>query len=114
MKHSLQLLLFALITTLCSCSSPEMERDFQNPPEEVQTAVYWYWISGNISKEGVIADLHAMKQAGINRAFIGDIGQDGLYTDKSVKIFSDEWWEVLHTALKTASELDIEIPSKIL
>ena len=86
-----------------------MERDFQNPPEEVQTAVYWYWISGNISKEGVIADLHAMKQAGINRAFIGDIGQDGLYTDKSVKIFSDEWWEVLHTALKTASELDIEI-----
>ncbi|MBQ3536499.1 MAG: glycoside hydrolase family 2 [Alistipes sp.] len=109
MKHSLQLFLFALITTLCSCSSPEMERDFQNPPEEVQTAVYWYWISGNISKEGVIADLHAMKQAGINRAFIGDIGQDGLYTDKSVKIFSDEWWEVLHTALKTASELDIEI-----
>jgi len=86
-----------------------MERDFQNPPEEVQTAVYWYWISGNISKEGVIADLHAMKQAGINRAFIGDIGQDGLYTDKSVKIFSDEWWEVLHTALKTASELNIEI-----
>ncbi len=50
-----------------------------------------------------------MKQAGINRAFIGDIGQDVLYTDKSVKIFSDEWWEVLHTALKTASELDIEI-----
>ena len=95
-------------TILFGCSAPEFERNFQNP-EQVQTAVYWYWISGNISKEGVIADLHAMKQAGINRAFIGDIGQDGFYTDRSVKIFTDEWWEVLHTALKTASELGIEI-----
>lgn len=108
MKRLQHIIICTLAILSCACSS-QMERDFQNPPEEVQTAVYWYWISGNISKEGVIADLHAMKQAGINRAFIGDIGQDGLYTDKSVKIFSDEWWEVLHTALKTASELDIEI-----
>ncbi len=109
MNHITKILFTGLLMTLCACSSPEMERDFQNPPKEVQTGVYWYWISGNISKEGVIADLHAMKQAGINRAFIGDIGQDGFYTDKSVKILSDEWWEILHTALKTAAELDIEI-----
>ncbi len=108
MKKLQHIIICTLTILSCACSS-QMERDFKNPPKEVQTAVYWYWISGNISKEGVIADLHAMKQAGINRAFIGDIGQDGLYTDKSVKIFSDEWWEVLHTALKTASELDIEI-----
>lgn len=109
MKRLFQLFALTLLLSSWACSSPEMEQNFQNPPEEVQTAVYWYWISGNISKEGVIADLHAMKQAGINRAFIGDIGQDGLYTERNVKIFSDEWWEVLHTALKTASELDIEI-----
>lgn len=109
MKHYYYIITALLSLILSSCSSPEMERNFQNPPKEVQTAIYWYWISGNISKEGVIADLHAMKRAGINRAFIGDIGQDGFYTEKSVKIFSDEWWEVLHTALKTASELDIEI-----
>ena len=65
MNHITKILFTGLLMTLCACSSPEMERDFQNPPEEVQTGVYWYWISGNISKEGVIADLHAMKQAGI-------------------------------------------------
>lgn len=97
------------IVALAACTSSELEKNFKNPPKEVQTAVYWYWISGNISKEGVIDDLHAMKRAGINRAFIGDIGQDGLYTERNVKMFSDEWWEVLHTALKTAAELDIEI-----
>ncbi|MBR4995663.1 MAG: glycoside hydrolase family 2 [Alistipes sp.] len=111
MKNLLQRFVLALfaVTALAACSKNELERNFQTPPDEVQTAVYWYWISGNISKEGVIDDLHAMKRAGINRAFIGDIGQDGLYTDRNVKIFSDEWWDILHTALKTATELDIEI-----
>jgi hypothetical protein len=82
--------------------------EFVSPPESVQTAVYWYWISGNISKEGVVKDLHAMKEAGINRAFIGNIGLDSVpYGD--VKMLSDEWWEILHLALKTATKLDIEI-----
>ena len=49
-----------------------------------------------------------MKEAGINRAFIGNIGLESVpYGD--VKMLSDEWWEILHLALKTATELDIEI-----
>jgi hypothetical protein len=85
-----------------------IERGFVSPPDNVRTAVYWYWINDNISKEGVVKDLHAMKQAGINRAFIGNIGKQGA-SYGNIKIFSDEWWDVLHTALKTATELDIEI-----
>lgn len=96
------------ITGACT-STEELARDFATPPETVQTGIYWYWISGNISEEGVVRDLHAMKRAGINRAFIGNIGQDGLYTERNVIMMSDEWWKILHTALKTASELDIEI-----
>ena len=41
------------------------------PPDSIQTSVYWYWISNNISKEGVVKDLESMKKAGIDRAFIG-------------------------------------------
>ena len=51
-----------------------------NPAEKVQTSVYWYWISGNISEEGVKKDLYSMKEAGINRAFIGNIGLEGIHT----------------------------------
>ncbi len=89
-------------------TNDELESGFINPPKAIQTSVYWYWISDNISKEGAVKDLHAMKEAGINRAFIGNIGIDNLPYGK-IKIFTDEWWEVLHTALKTATELDIEI-----
>jgi len=85
-----------------------LQNGFTIPPDSIQTSVYWYWISGNISKEGVIKDLHAMKKAGINRAFIGNIGLDDVPTG-TVKLFSEEWWEILHAALKTATELNIDI-----
>ncbi|MDR1337237.1 MAG: glycoside hydrolase family 2, partial [Tannerella sp.] len=79
-------------------------------PDSMQLAVYWYWISDNISKEGVIKDLESMKKVGINRAFIGNIGLDepGIPYGK-VKLLSPEWWEITRAALKKATELDIEI-----
>jgi len=91
-----------------SLVSKELENGFISPPNSIQTSIYWYWISDHISKEGVIRDLHAMKDAGINRAFIGNIGLNNLpYGD--IKMFSDEWWDIMHLALKTATELEIEI-----
>lgn len=87
-----------------------IEKTFSNIPDSIQTGVYWYWLSDNISKEGVVKDLQAMKQAGINRAFIGNIGMGpGDLPYGKVKLFSAEWWDILHTALKTAGELNIQI-----
>jgi len=73
---------------------------FVAPPDSVQTSVYWYWLSGNVSKEGVVKDLEAMKRAGINRAFIGNIGLGELATPYApVKLFTDEWWWLLRSKL---------------
>lgn len=86
------------------------ERVFTNVPDSIQTTVYWHWISGNISKEGVIKDLESMKHEGINRAFIGNIGlSEAEITQGKVKVMSEEWWEIMHAALKKATELGIEI-----
>ena len=85
-----------------------IEEGFANVPDSVRLAVYWYWLSDNISREGVVKDLQAMKKAGISRAFIGNIGTSDVPYGP-VKFMSDEWWEVTRTALKTASDLDIEI-----
>ena len=90
-------------------SIDKIEAGFKTIPSSVQTSVYWYWINGNISKEGVVKDLYAMKEVGINRAFIGNIGDQEGIPHGPVKLFTDEWWEIMHTALKTAAELDIEI-----
>ncbi|MCF3108994.1 glycoside hydrolase family 2 [Niabella sp. CC-SYL272] len=105
------LLLGACSITRKSSDWNRMERVFTHAPDSIQTSVYWYWISDHLSKEGVIKDLQAMKAVGINRAFIGNIGLNDLPGNVygKVKIFTDEWWDILHTALKTATELNIDI-----
>ncbi|MDD2525525.1 MAG: glycosyl hydrolase [Bacteroidales bacterium] len=110
-------LLLGVFWTITSCQGKSktedlsnIEQTFRDVPKSSPIGVYWYWMSDNISKEGVIKDLQAMKAAGINRAYIGNIAQppsDIPYG--KVKIFTDEWWDIIHTALKTAGELDIEI-----
>ena len=85
----------------------QLRSDFAQPPSSTRVACYWYWISDHISVEGVVNDLYAMKEAGITRAYIGNIGLDGLSGD--VKFDTEKWWEALHAAMKTATELDIEI-----
>lgn len=86
----------------------DISEAFQDIPDSIKTAVYWYWLSNNISKEGVIKDLHSMKKVGINRAFLGSMGINDIpYGD--VAFMSPEWWEITETALETATELGIEI-----
>nr|WP_262895603.1 glycosyl hydrolase [Pedobacter segetis] len=53
--------------------------------------------------------MYAMKSQCINRAFIGNIGYPNTTTYCKMILFSDEWWEILNTALKTATELKIKI-----
>ena len=86
----------------------EMAADFRNPFGKVQTGCYWYWMAGNVSSEGVRKDLEAMKRAGIERAYIGDIGGGGV-PPGPVKTFSPEWEKALATAFETASRLGMEI-----
>ncbi|SEW14888.1 Glycosyl hydrolases family 2, sugar binding domain [Chitinophaga sp. YR573] len=113
MKNICRVLFFiASVALLDSCSYhvAGIEKGFKLPPDTIQTSIYWYWLSDNISKEGVIKDLQAMKKVGINRAFIGNIGLDPNNPPYGkVKLFSDEWWDIMHTTLKTAGELGIEI-----
>lgn len=100
--------LIAMGQTTTNSSADPLKRGFITPPDTVQTSVYWYWLSDNISKEGVEKDLEAMKRVGINRAFIGNIGLSDIPYGK-VKLFSDEWWNITHAALKKATELNVEI-----
>lgn len=113
MKNIRLCALAACSMLLAACDGPQgLEEGFRNPSSAgVQTSVYWYWISGNVSKEGVAADLESMKRIGIDRAFIGNIGlPEAEGTPRGpVKLFTEEWYEIMHTALKTATDLGIDI-----
>ena len=89
-------------------SYEELAETFKDPFGKVQTGCYWYWLRGNVSSEGVRKDLEAMKKAGIDRAYIGDIGTGGCKPGP-VKTFSPEWEDALQTAFATAGRLGISL-----
>lgn len=125
MKKTVNLLVLTVATTLSAATNrltekreprtandffSGIERGFQTPPDSVKPSVYWYWLSDNISKEGVTRDLEAMAEVGIGRAFIGNIGLDKNETPYgNVKLFTNEWWGVTEQAIKTASRVGVEI-----
>lgn len=43
----------------------ELLQNFQNPPNEAKPRVWWHWMNGNITKEGIQKDLLWMKETGI-------------------------------------------------
>ncbi len=84
---------------------------FQYPPESARPWVFWYWMYGAVSREGITADLEAMKQAGIGGAYIFTIKgvpDSPLYVP-SIKQLSNEWWEMLIFALHEAKRLGIKV-----
>lgn len=115
-----KLLLGFLILVSCNSKSNQISSDwktiqnnFHAVPDSISLSVYWYWLSDNISFDGIEKDLLAMKEAGIGRAFIGNIGlQNDSYMPTppgDVVMFTKQWFEIIRHAIKTASKLDIEL-----
>ena len=46
-------------------SHDALERGFKSPPDSAKPRVWWHWMNGNITKEGIRLDLEWMKRVGI-------------------------------------------------
>jgi hypothetical protein len=86
----------------------QLTQGFVTPPDSVKPWVYWYWISDNISKEGITRDLEAMAHVGIGEALIGNIGLDEMSYGK-VHILSEEWWQLIEHAIREGKRVGVNI-----
>ena len=77
--HNWLLLLGLLGTNLIPAgparAAQHLDRDFQQPPASARPWVYWFWLNGNISSNGITADLEAMKRVGIGGVLIMEVDQ---------------------------------------
>lgn len=46
-------------------STDSLRSGFENPPESARPRVWWHWMNGNISKEGIQLDLNWMHSVGL-------------------------------------------------
>jgi hypothetical protein len=101
-----------LLTTVCSSGQQpsSMEKEFQNPPDAAKPRVWWHWMSGNVSKEGITADLEWMHRVGIGgmHMFDGDLGV-AQYLDKPVIWMTPEWKAAFKHTGGEADRLGLEM-----
>jgi len=63
----LTLALWGLPLNLTMAQSPDtrLQRDFAIPPDSAKPRVWWHWMNGNITKEGIKRDIKWMHRVGI-------------------------------------------------
>src|ERR1051326_5422851 len=70
----------------------DLERGFADPPETARPWVYWFWLNGNITSNGITSDLEAMQRVGIGGVLIMEVDQG---TPKGGADFGGEKWRQL-------------------
>ncbi len=83
---------------------------FQQPPESAKPRVWWHWMNGNVTKEGIRADLEWMKRVGIGgfQNFDASLGTPQI-VQKRLIYMSPEWKDAFRYATKLADQLGLEM-----
>jgi hypothetical protein len=98
---------FALCFTNFVKAQDALLQGFKNPPPSAKARTWWHWIDGNISKQGITADLEAMKSVGIQEAQIFNVGQG--YPQGPAPYMSPQWFELFKFAASEANRLGLEL-----
>jgi hypothetical protein len=89
-------------------ASSDLEKGFLNPPGSAKPRVWWHWMNGNITKEGIRADLEWMKRANIGGFQNFDAALSTPQVVKKRLIYmTPEWKEAFLFTAKLADSLDL-------
>src|SRR5271166_6620081 len=102
----LTLLVVASLTNVVSAAG-DLAQGFARPPRSARPWVYWFPLSGNLSKEGITADLEALQRVGIGGVLY-------METDQGAPLGPADfagplWRELFRHARKEANRLRLEI-----
>ena len=81
--------------------------EFLRPPDAARPGVYWYFMDGNQTREGMTADLEAMHQAGLRKALFLEVNIG--VPRGPVDFMSEAWQDNFAHAVRTADRLGLEI-----
>ncbi|MCW1401928.1 glycosyl hydrolase [Novosphingobium sp. MW5] len=90
-----------------------LEMAFRNPPAEARPLVFWQWVNGNVSEDGIRADLAWMKRIKLSGALIFDIGFQTppvpQLVERRVGFGTPEWQAAFKVAATEARKLGLSL-----
>ena len=118
MKNRLKQRIFALSllawTAVCPADAQQtrsLRDQFLSPSDEAKPWTFWYWMYGAVSKEGITADLEAMKHAGLGGTYLMPIKgiHEGAQYDGKAQQLTPEWWEMVRFSMEEADRLGLKL-----
>jgi hypothetical protein len=93
-----------------SSAVPSLETQFQDPPQSARPRVWWHWMKGNITKDGIAKDFAWMKRVGIGgvQNFDADL-MTPVIVDKPLRYMTPEWKDAFKFAASEADRQGLEL-----
>ncbi len=111
LKMKIRSLLVVLLINCClvggQAQNNALEQGFKNLPTSGKARTMWFWINGNVSQEGITADLEAMKEIGLQGALIFNVSLQ--HPSGTASYLSPEWLNLFHFAALEAQRLGLEL-----
>lgn len=87
-----------------------MKREFVNPPNSSRPRVWWHWMNGNITPEGITLDLEWMHRVGVAgfTVFEGSINTPQVVPHRLIYM-TPEWKKAFNQAVSMAGKLGLEV-----
>ncbi|MCU0750284.1 MAG: hypothetical protein MUF13_12130 [Akkermansiaceae bacterium] len=99
--------LFACCLALPAQDAADLESPFKTPPDEARPWVFWFWINGNISREGITKDLEAMKRVGIGGVIWMEVSGPRWAPRGPIEAGSKQWHDAMQWAIAEADRLGL-------
>ena len=95
--------------TIGQSSSDTLEQGFQQPPDSAKPRVWWHWMNGNISKEGIKLDLEWMHRVRVGgfQNFDAALATPQV-VDHRLAYMTPEWKDAFKYATTLADQLGME------
>lgn len=106
-KANVVMILLAVSLTFIPTRADELAGGFRNPPDTVKPWVFWFWMNGNISREGLTKDLESMKQVGIGGVLWMEVSGPWWAPQGPIEAGSQQWHEAIQWAISEADRLGL-------
>src|SRR5947199_5467392 len=102
---------FSACANIWSQVSPDtLKRGFETPPSSARPRVWWHWMNGNITQEGIKLDLEWMHRVGIAGFQNFDAAlQTPQVVDNRLAYMTPEWKEAFKYAIHVGDQLGMEM-----
>ena len=96
-----------LLAASAAAADDALAAGWAHPPEAAKPRTWWHWISGNISREGITADLEAMKSIGLAGAQLFTVDQSDV--KGPIAFMSPQWRQLVQHAIAESKRLGLEL-----